>query len=81
MSKELQSEVVTEYCGELKICYTHEYHVDRWEEECHGIHSFEDIDTKNIIIGSVSICLEDIEIDITSRLTKSELKELENALW
>jgi hypothetical protein len=77
MSKQVQSEVVNDCVGNLNIEYNHYFTVDSWEEECHGIHQFEDIDTVKVEIIRVCVLYNDLEIDITNRLKKEEIKDLE----
>lgn len=77
MSKQVQSEVVNDVVGQLHIEYTHNFTVDRWEEECHGYHQFEDVTTVSVMITRVAFVYNDLEIDITDRLRKSEIKDLE----
>ena len=77
MSKEIQSEVVTDVVGELHIEYTHNFTIDRWQEECHGYHEFEDATTVSVSIIRVLLVYNDLEIDITDRLRKEEIKDLE----
>jgi hypothetical protein len=81
MSREVQSEMQIDYVGNIMIEYMHEYTVDRWEEEGHGFHQFEDVETKSISIHRVCIDFEGVNIDITSRLTKEEKKDIESQLW
>jgi len=81
MAREVIHENQLDYVGNLIIEYAHSYLVDRYEEEGHGFHQFEDIETKSKDIHKVSIELEGCIIDITSRLTKDEIKDLESQLW
>jgi hypothetical protein len=77
MSKQVHSEVVNDVVGELHIEYNHNYTIDRWEEECHGYHQFEDATTVSVKIIRVVLVYNDLEIDITDRLRKEEIKDLE----
>jgi hypothetical protein len=72
-----QTEIVNDVVGSMEIEYEHIYTVDSWEEECHGYHQFEDITTIKVIIRKVILKYNDLEIDITDRLKKDELKDLE----
>ena len=69
-----------EIIGNLRIEYTAFYEVDSYEEECHGFHTFTDVDEKSRNINKIYICVEDYELDITNKLTKNELSELEDYL-
>jgi len=80
MSKQVFTEVQNEL-GEFEISYTREYTIDEYDEECHGIHRFTDYETKKLSIGSVILMWGDVEIDITNRLSKDEIKSLEQELW
>ena len=75
-----QCEVVNDLIGELQIEYNHYFKVDRWEEECHGYHQFEDVTTTRVEILKVVLKYNDLEIDLTDRLKKDEIKELEYEL-
>jgi hypothetical protein len=77
MSREKQSEIINDISGNLQIEYEHIFTVDRWEEECHGYHQFEDVSTISVRIIKVTLLYNDLEIDITDRLKKEEIKDLE----
>ena len=72
-----QSEIVNDIVGNMEIEYEHIFKVDRWEEECHGYHQFEDVTTIRVTIRKVVLRYNDLEIDITNRLKKDEIKDLE----
>lgn len=80
MSKQIQSEIVNDAMGSLDIEYQHNFKTDRWTEECHGYHEFEDVTTVSVQVLKVILRYNDLEIDITSRLKKEEIKDLEYEL-
>ncbi len=81
MSRQVQTETQLDYVGNIGVEYIHEYSIDRWEEEGHGFHQFEDVETKSITIQRVFVEYEGWNVDITDRLTKEEKKDLESLLW
>lgn len=81
MSRTIQYENQLDYVGNLVIEYVRGFVSETREEEGHGFHQFEDVETKEINIETVKIELEGCVIDITSRLTKEEKKDLESQLW
>lgn len=81
MSRNIQYERQLDYVGNLVIEFVRGFVSEIREEECHGFHRFDDSETKSIEISSIKIELEGCLIDITSRLTKEEIKDLESQLW
>jgi hypothetical protein len=69
-----------EIIGNLRIEYTAFYEVDADVEECHGFHTMTDVDEVGRNINKIYICIEDYELDITNKLTKKELSDLEDYL-
>jgi hypothetical protein len=57
-----------------------EYEIEERVEEGHGYHSFIDSKEVRCDVLKASIKIKDIEIDITNRLTKEELKLLIQSL-
>lgn len=80
MKNNRRSEVISDVSGQLKIDYNHYYEVDRRVEECHGYHEFEDVTTIGVEIISVMLIYNDLEIDITKKLSREEIKDLEYEL-
>lgn len=59
---------------EVELDLTAHYLTDTRTEECHGFHTFEDINT-NYVVNSIKIHIGNSCIDLTDRLTDVE-KEL-----
>jgi hypothetical protein len=75
----LQREEV-EIIGHLRIEYTTHYEEDTYMVEGHGYHVITDITDKFRKINAVYICVEDYMLEITHKITKKELNELEEYL-
>ena len=75
----LQREEV-EIIGNLRIEYTTHYEEDSYEVEGHGYHVITDITDKFRKIDAIYICVEDYVLEITNKLTKKEIDELEEYL-
>ena len=75
----LQREEV-EIIGNLRIEYTTHYEEDSYEVEGHGYHVITDITDKFRKVNAIYICVEDYMLEITNKLTKKEIDELEEYL-
>lgn len=75
----LQREEV-EIIGHLRIEYTTYYEEDSYEVEGHGYHIITDVTDKSRKINAIYICVEDYMLEITHKITKKELDELEEYL-
>jgi hypothetical protein len=80
MSRNVQTEIVNDIMGNIDIEYEHNFVLDRWTEECHGYHQFEDATTVSVKVLKVILRYNDLEIDITDRLKKDEIKDIEYEL-
>ncbi len=77
MASNRQHELINDVSGTLDIEYDHYFRVDTRTEECHGYHQFEDVETLGVKVNRVILKYNDLEIDITDRLTKDEIKDIE----
>lgn len=66
--------------GHLRIDYTTYYEEDSYEVEGHGYHVMTDITDKFRKINAIYISVEDYILEITNKLTKKEIDELEEYL-
>jgi len=68
--KELQVEIIDG--AELLVGYIYDKQSLR-QEECHGYHYFDD---SNVIISSVEVLIAGVGIDITDKLTPSQMRAI-----
>ncbi len=68
----------TKSIGNIRIEYISRFYEDVRVEECHGFHTFYEIDEIDKHIVGVYLEFDNCEIDITSRLKKDELEEILN---
>ena len=66
--------------GEVKVQYIIKYKVSKQTEECHGFHDMYDEDIIDLKLLRVVLELPNGELDITDRLNKNCINEIENGI-
>ena len=78
--RRIEEMIESKNLGNIRVDYIVRFYEESRTEECHGFHTFYDTEEIDKRIESVFIVLDNIEIDITSRLRKDELSEILSSL-
>lgn len=74
--RRIEEMIESKNLGNVRVEYIVRFYEESRTEECHGFHTFYDTEEIDKTIEKVYIELDNIEIDITSRLRKDEISDI-----